>query len=133
LYDVISLEENTECELGIAEVDAANKAAIPLEELPVTPTRSLGGFFDYSNWPDCERFLDLDAALSRLLRKQAAGCRTGSNEAVGLTRRCTARRAGGFRCEKVFKHTPEYAGARCPEHRHRLYIHPSEALARSAA
>jgi hypothetical protein len=132
LYDVIALEEDIAYELDIDKVEATGATIIPREKLPLTPTRSLGGYFDYGSWEDCERFLELDAAIRRPRRELACGVPAGS-EAVSQVRRCTARRAGGYRCENVFESTSDYAGARCPEHRHRIYIHPYEVRARSAA
>jgi hypothetical protein len=36
----------------------------PLEKLAAGPWTSLGGYFDYSLWPDRERFLELDKAIA---------------------------------------------------------------------
>lgn len=36
----------------------------PLEKLPPGPWCSLGGYFDYSEWPDRQRFLELDKAIA---------------------------------------------------------------------
>ena len=36
----------------------------PLPKLAAGPWRSLGGYFDYSHWPDRERFLELDKAIA---------------------------------------------------------------------
>jgi hypothetical protein len=36
----------------------------PLEKVAAGPYRSLGGYFDYSLWPDRERFLELDKAIA---------------------------------------------------------------------
>ena len=43
---------------------AAREIKLPLEKLPEGPWRSLGGYFDYSLWPDRERFLELDRAIA---------------------------------------------------------------------
>lgn len=51
-------------------VRAATAALPPRETKPQMaklaegPWRSLGGYFDYSLWPDRERFLELDRAIS---------------------------------------------------------------------
>jgi hypothetical protein len=37
---------------------------LPLQKLAAGPWRSLGGYFDYSHWPDRERFLELDKAIA---------------------------------------------------------------------
>jgi hypothetical protein len=34
-----------------------------LRKLPPSPFRSLGGYLDYAEWPDCERFMELDRAI----------------------------------------------------------------------
>lgn len=36
----------------------------PLEKVAEGPWRSLGGYFDYSLWPDRERFMELDRAIA---------------------------------------------------------------------
>ena len=38
------------------------KPALP--KLPAGPWRSLGGYFDYSDWSERERFLELDRAIA---------------------------------------------------------------------
>jgi hypothetical protein len=41
----------------------------PLQRVPESPWRSLGGFLDYSNWHDRERFLELDRAIAQSARE----------------------------------------------------------------
>lgn len=36
----------------------------PLQKLEAGPWRSLGGYFDYSLWPERDRFLELDRAIA---------------------------------------------------------------------
>lgn len=36
----------------------------PMPKLAAGPWRSLGGYFDYSLWPDRDRFLELDRAIA---------------------------------------------------------------------
>jgi hypothetical protein len=36
----------------------------PLQKVAASPWRSLGGYFDYSHWPERERFLELDKAIA---------------------------------------------------------------------
>jgi len=38
----------------------------PLQQLEAGPWRSLGGYFDYSLWPDRDRFLELDRAIAAM-------------------------------------------------------------------
>ncbi len=40
-----------------------SEVARPLRLLPPGPSRSLGGYLDYSGWPERERFLELDRAI----------------------------------------------------------------------
>jgi hypothetical protein len=47
-----------------AEVNVASEVTTPIARVPAGPWRSLGGCFDYSEWKDCERFLELDRALA---------------------------------------------------------------------
>ena len=58
--------------------DPANEAesVSNLRELPPGPFRSLGRVLDYSDWPDRDRFLELDKALS--------ASRSADSEAVRL-------------------------------------------------
>jgi hypothetical protein len=43
----------------------ADDASPPLVRLPPSPFRSLGGYFSYEEWPDQQRFMELDEALRR--------------------------------------------------------------------
>ena len=38
----------------------------PLQKVEAGPWRSLGGYFDYSLWPDRDRFLELDRAIAAM-------------------------------------------------------------------
>lgn len=42
----------------------------PLQKLPPSEWRSLGGYFDYSLWTDRERFMELDRAIVASQRTQ---------------------------------------------------------------
>lgn len=42
----------------------------PIRKLPPSPWRSLGGYFDYSQWSDRERFMELDRAIAAAQRNQ---------------------------------------------------------------
>ena len=37
----------------------------PLQKVSAGPWMSVGGYFDYSNWADRERFMELDKAIAR--------------------------------------------------------------------
>lgn len=41
------------------------EVAIVAPTMPVSQFRSLGGHLDYSDWPERERFLELDEAIRR--------------------------------------------------------------------
>lgn len=42
----------------------AGETKPPLQKVADGPWRSLGGYFDYSLWPDRERFMELDRAIA---------------------------------------------------------------------
>ncbi len=42
----------------------------PLQKLPPSDWRSLGGYFDYALWADRDRFMELDRAISASQRTQ---------------------------------------------------------------
>jgi hypothetical protein len=48
----------------INDLSVAIEASTPLPGFPPGPWRSLGGCFDYSEWADRDRFLELDKALA---------------------------------------------------------------------
>ena len=39
----------------------------PLKKVAEGPWRSLGGYFDYTDWPDRDRFMELDKAIAATL------------------------------------------------------------------
>jgi hypothetical protein len=43
------------------------EATSSLHELPPAPWRSLGGYLDYINWPERDRFVQLDQIIARTL------------------------------------------------------------------
>jgi hypothetical protein len=55
--------------------EAARENRPALEKVAAGPYRSLGGYFDYSQWADRERFLELDRAIAagQDLRDEDAG------------------------------------------------------------
>ena len=48
----------------------------PLRKLPESPWRSFGGFLNYEQWEERERFLLLDRAIEALKKEDAAAGRT---------------------------------------------------------
>jgi hypothetical protein len=46
------------------ELSVAIETSAPIPRFPPGPWRSLGECFDYSHWPDRDRFLELDGALA---------------------------------------------------------------------
>lgn len=111
------------CPREVEKAEAGREEVRPLQKLPPSPTRSLGGYLDYDGWRDCERFIELDAALLR----RARGVRSDAPAAPPSTRRCTARRADGSRCVNVVEPTADYAGARCSDHRNHFRGQPTSA------
>jgi hypothetical protein len=62
------LHLDAEDELDAAPYEApieAVRVVSRLREQPPGPYRSLGKYLDYSNWPDRERFLELDQDIRR--------------------------------------------------------------------
>src|SRR5580658_3414955 len=54
-------------------------AAPRLRKLPPGPFRSLGGYLDYEEWPDRERFMELDRALQHSAQERHnSGCQVDS-------------------------------------------------------
>ncbi len=49
--------------------------APPLEKLPPSRWRSLGGYLNYAEWPERERFAELDRALKARRDKRTSGVR----------------------------------------------------------
>lgn len=103
---------------------------VPLQKLPPSPTRSLGGYFDYGEWPDCERFIELDIALLHRSRTTRLVSQARANAPGSHCRRpaprCTAKRADGSRCEHRVEPTAEYTGGRCAHHRYLYSNHETE-------
>jgi hypothetical protein len=44
--------------------NAPRESRLPLQKLKESPWRSLGGYFDYSDWPERDRFMELDKAIA---------------------------------------------------------------------
>jgi hypothetical protein len=58
------------------------EAVSRLRRLPPGPFRSLGGFLDYAEWPDRDRFLELDRSLRA--RRQLIAMRHNAPEQTHL-------------------------------------------------
>jgi hypothetical protein len=56
-------------QLGRSAEATDQMARTPMTQFPCVPWRSLGGFLNYENWPERERFLELDRKI-RILRAQ---------------------------------------------------------------
>ena len=85
----------------------------PGQKLPPGPFRSLGGYLDYSDWPERERFLELDRIL-RTIEPEPSGWEDWKD--LPPLRRCTSL-VEGIRCPNRFRPTAEYQGLKCDEHR----------------
>jgi hypothetical protein len=89
-----------------------------LRALPPGPTRSLGGYLDYSGWPDQQRFLELDMALQRQAQENNnPAADVEPTETLPPLRQCTARVGEGTRCRNKFRPGDDYSGTKCEEHR----------------
>jgi hypothetical protein len=103
----------------------------PLEKLPPGPWRSLGGYLDYAQWEDRERFLQLDLAIQSEMHRMAViqtemshaeATRTGTLLALlsfppRMSRRCRAKLPHRGNCNETFYLTADYRGWRCASHR----------------
>lgn len=84
----------------------------PLRELPPGPWRSSGGYLDYSDWPERERFAELDRAIETGLGDSPA-----VDAEVGPLRRCRAKIADSANCNAYFSVGADYNGWKCEAHR----------------
>jgi len=55
----------------VTGISLALETALPVPRVAAGPWRSLGGCLDYSQWPDRDRFLELDRALTMAQRREA--------------------------------------------------------------
>jgi hypothetical protein len=119
--------------------DAAADHPSLMEKLAPGPWRSLGGFLDYSAWPDRDRFLELDLAIHAKACKDeeedvqvvAAPPAVVYPAVVQPSRRCRAKVAHRANCNEPFALTPDYNGWRCATHR--TMVHMFDQSLRSSA
>jgi hypothetical protein len=60
----------------------------PLMPLPARPWRSLGGFFNYEQWPERERFLLLDREIETCKAESLTERRASRNLQTGISSHC---------------------------------------------
>lgn len=99
-------------EPGDRESVDASPVSEPLQKLPPGPWRSLGGYLDYTDWPERDRFAELDQAIQAPWRH--------SPERYGWViqfRRCRAKTPDGHTCRSFFHTTEQYDGWKCEAHR----------------
>jgi len=90
-----------------------------LRKQPPGPYRSLGGYLDYAEWPERERFMGLDCAIRRQAQERNnADNQTDSEDLQVLLRlqRCSAALASGWRCKNKFRMTPDDTDTKCKGH-----------------
>jgi hypothetical protein len=98
-------------DLVIAQLPAWEEVSIaapPLEQTPPGPWRSLGSYLDYTDWPDRERFVELDRSI-------AAG--SYGEGPMPRLRRCRAAGPGLDNCNTWFSIDQHYKGWKCEVHR----------------
>jgi hypothetical protein len=91
-----------------------------LRKQPPGPYRSLGGYLDYAEWPDRERFMGLDCAIRRQAEERHnTDNHSDSEDPQVLLRlqRCSAARANGWRCKNKFRMAPDDTDSTCERHR----------------
>jgi hypothetical protein len=96
-------------------IDAADEPLTirqPLSQLPPGPWRSLGGYLDYSDWPERDRFIELDRAI-----EAGQGDRPPVHIVPSALRRCRAKIADGANCNAYFTVDEGYDGWKCAAHR----------------
>jgi hypothetical protein len=86
----------------------------PLVKLPPGPWRSLGGYLDYTDWPERERFAELDLAI-----KSRADALLPSRVDTGIRtpRRCRAVIPEMGNCNAIVTLGENYDGWKCEAHR----------------
>ena len=71
------------CRLDESEFTSpvAGDASFPLVRVPPGPFRSLGGYLNYEEWPDRQRFMELDEALRLKARESPQICSKANSSA----------------------------------------------------
>ncbi len=91
-----------------------------LRKQPPGPYRSLGGYLDYAEWPERERFMGLDCAIrSQAQDRHNTENHTDSDDPPVLLRlqRCSAALANGWQCKNKFRMTAADIDSKCERHR----------------
>src|ERR1700722_15564995 len=88
----------------------------PLVKLAPGPWRSLGGYLDYTCWPERERFLELDLAIKS---RQEGLWPLRADGRIPPPRRCRASILDGEHCSAIVTLSEHYDGWKCEAHRPR--------------
>lgn len=86
----------------------------PLVELPPGPWRSLGGYLDYTDWPERERFMELDLAIKS---RQDGLLPLHAKDRICPSRRCRASIPDRGNCNAIVTRSENYDGWKCEAHR----------------
>lgn len=105
-------------ELGILEQteqdEGLHAVRPPLVKLPPCPWRSLGGYLNYENWPERERFAELDLAIKS---RTDTVLLSREDSPIRRTRRCRAIVPEGGNCNAIVTLGENYDGWKCEAHR----------------
>ena len=110
-YSGLELPEDA----GSKQTENGNPVLAPLKKLPPGRWRSLGGYLNYANWSERQRFLELDAAIEAL---QSSQPRPAERLRNNPHRSCRMKLLTGEMCRELFWASEEYVGWYCEKHRH---------------
>jgi hypothetical protein len=108
-------DESVEPDCSMLDADRVSQ----LRKQPPSPYRSLGGYLDYAEWPDRERFMVLDCAIqSQAPESHDTDNHTDSDDSQVLVplQRCSAVLANGWQCKNKFRMTPDHTDRKCERH-----------------
>ena len=89
-----------------------------LRKLPPSPFRSVGGYLDYAEWPDCQRFMELDRLIQvYALESQnpPRGADSGDSQVCPLERHPETL-GDRYQRRKISFSEADYADKKCTEH-----------------
>jgi hypothetical protein len=89
----------------------------PLVKLAPAPWRSLGGYLDYTDWPEQERFMELDLAIKT---RQESMLPLHGEDRIPQPRRCRANSPNTGNCNAIVTLSEDYDGWKCEAHRTRF-------------
>jgi hypothetical protein len=86
---------------------------VPLNRVPPGLWTSRGGYLDYTQWPERERFAELD----RVLEAEGKSKTERRLAPARVMRRCRAKVNGLSNCNELFMLVDGYRGWKCEAHR----------------